>query len=177
MAKQVTTQEHNGINFSLHSTAVGKIKCGFACVPIFNSQEDIAELIENGWLTEKELCSHLKSAWAISEQARIRSLFGKKGSFSNEAMMTTMMSISSEQSVEIKAMETSDGIAELKRIWSENQVVTGVDTPDKIHWPLVPTKPEEQDEEQTEEIPGDEEIATADEIAEYEEKAKNEETN
>jgi hypothetical protein len=141
MAKQITTTTHNGVEYTLHSTAIdnGKTKVGFAAIPKFDNLEQLATLIEQGWLSESDVVTHVRSAWSIREQSRVRSLFDKKGTFTNEAMWMTMNNLTDEQKAAVGSMSSADGLAYLKQTWRNNQDRVVAD-PEQVHYPSVPLK-------------------------------------
>ena len=136
MAKSsgVYTTKHNDIEFEVHPTSIdnGKTPVGKIAVPLFTTLEILAELIEEGYFGESEICSLAMQQLVIREQAKLRSRMSPKARVTANDACDVFASLTPEQFAEYA------GSPEKLQEFIKNKKNEKVDKkdfdPNKIHW-------------------------------------------
>ncbi len=99
MAKTLVETSKDDRVYLVHSASIdnGSTSIGGVAIPKFETLEELAEVVEEGFLTEKEACSLLHQQWAIREQAKERSAKSPKAKLTDIEILTLLSQMTPEE--------------------------------------------------------------------------------
>jgi len=121
--KTAKTVVENDVEYTEHkvSSANKERFLGTLRLPKFTTLEELAELVDKKYLTEEDACNYVRGRWAVALQAKIRTDNSPDKKFTQREILLTYKNLDAETLERIHEMSTDDGLAELKKIWRENQ--------------------------------------------------------
>jgi len=102
MAKTLIETSKNDRVYLIHGASIdnGTTAIGGVAIPKFTTLEELAEVVEEGFLTESEACSLLHQQWAIREQAKERSAKSPKAKLTTAEIISMLSNLTLEEQTE-----------------------------------------------------------------------------